>query len=264
MFFSYIFNKNADEIVIYPQPRYEFLRKCYGRDNLQKILDIELNDYNKVIMYAPTFRNGLGEINGSLNSKNILNLEEYDEQKLINYLEKNKYLLILKMHPSEENSIKLNNKTKNIILLKDEDMLENLITINEVLNGIDLLVADYSSIYVDYINLLRPILFVNTDIEKYEKERGIFFNSNIFWFPGPQVNKIEEFTNEIDKLLNDKQYYKKERIEFNNIINNAAEMSCDKFIDEFICKLQIKEEEKKEDKKENLYKKIVRILKEKR
>lgn len=264
MFFSYIFNKNADEIVVYPQPRYEFLRKSDGRDNLEKILNIDLNNYNKVIMYAPTFRNGLGEINGSLNSKNILNLEEYDEQKLINYLEKNKYLLILKMHPSEENSIKLNNKTKNIILLKDEDMLENLITINEVLNGIDLLVADYSSIYVDYINLLRPILFVNTDIEKYKKERGIFFNSNTFGFPGPQVNKIEEFTNEIEKLLNDKQYYKKERIEFNKIINNEAEMSCEKIIDEFICNLKIKEKEKKEDNKENLYKKIVRILKEKR
>lgn len=41
-------------------------------------------------------------------------------------------------------------------------------------------------------------------------------------------------------------------------------MSCDKIIDEFICKLQIKEEERKEEKKENLYKKIVRILKEKR
>lgn len=55
----------------------------------------------------PTFRNGLGEINGSLNSKNILNLEEYDEQKLINYLEENKYLLILKMHPSEEKQYKI-------------------------------------------------------------------------------------------------------------------------------------------------------------
>ena len=38
-------------------------------------------------------------------------------------------------------------------------------------------------------------------------------------------------------------------------------MSCDKIIDEFICKLQIKDEERR---KENLYKKIVRILKEKR
>ena len=73
MFFSYIFNKNADEIVVYPQPRYEFLRKSNGRDNLKKILNIDLDDYKKVIMYAPTFRNGLGEINGSLNSKNILN-----------------------------------------------------------------------------------------------------------------------------------------------------------------------------------------------
>ena len=240
------------------------MKKSNGKENLEKILNISLNNYNKVIMYAPTFRNGLGEINGNLNSKNILNLEEYDEQKLIGYLESNNYLLILKMHPSEENIIKLDNKTKNIIILKDEDMLRNIITINEVLNGIDLLIADYSSIYIDYINLLRPILFINTDIEKYKKERGIFFNSNTFWFPGPQVKRIDDFINEVDKLLNDKQYYNKERIEFNNIINDSAEMSCDKIIDEFICKLQIKEEERKEEKKENLYKKIVRILKEKR
>ena len=59
--------------------------------------------YDKVLMYLPTFRNGLGRENDGAFSDNILNLEKYNEEELENYLEDNNYLLIIKYHPYEIN-----------------------------------------------------------------------------------------------------------------------------------------------------------------
>ena len=39
----------------------------------------------------PTFRNGLGRNDAKLNINNIFNFQEYDEQKLFDFLSKNNY-----------------------------------------------------------------------------------------------------------------------------------------------------------------------------
>ena len=188
-------------------------------------------------MYAPTFKKGLGKQETHLNENNILNLDNYNEQTLVDFLEKNNYLLILKLHPSEENN---NNEllSDNIVFLKDDAMLEKFITINEILDGVDLLISDYSSIYIDYINLERPILFFDTDKDEYEKNRGIIFNSTDFWWQaGPKVHSIDSFIDETKKLFEQENYYKKERQIFNKLVNGSTNSSNKELI-EFILNVE--------------------------
>ena len=117
-------------------------------------------------------------------------------------------------------------------------MLNEFITINEILDGIDLLISDYSSIYVDYINLIRPVIFLDTDKEEYVKNRGIKFNSlDFWWMAGPKVNDIDMFMIETKKLLNNRDYYKNERKLFNELLNGNEQKNNNKLI-EFILNLE--------------------------
>lgn len=60
----------------------------------------------------PTFRKGCNrEQESFLNQNNIFNLEQYPEEKLIDFLKKNNYLLCIKKYPNEElNMVDLQNE----------------------------------------------------------------------------------------------------------------------------------------------------------
>lgn len=234
--FSTTFNTPYYRVKEFPQARYKWLFESNGKENLQKVLNKDIGVFNKIIMYSPTFKQGLGRTETSINKDNILNLIKYDEKVLINFLEDNNYLLVLKLHPSEENYIK-DIKSNNIVLLKDDAMLENFITINEILNGIDLMISDYSSIYIDYINLEKPVIFFDTDKEEYKNNRGVLFNNTDFWWKaGPKVHTLDDFMHELKVLLSDNDYYSKERFYFNKLVNGNMKKSNEKLI-EFIINL---------------------------
>ena len=230
MIFSSVFNIPLYRIKKFSQARYKWLFENKGKRNLEKLLKINVNKFDKIIMYTPTFKKGIGKEDAKINDKNILNLLEYDESILIEYLKKNNILLILKFHPSEENKVK-SSYSDNIVILKDEIMIENFITINEVLDAVDLLISDYSSIYIDYINLERPVLFFGYDKDEYINNRGILFDDLDFWWQaGPEVKTITEFLDESNKLINNENYYKKEREQFNRLVNGYKNKSNDDLI----------------------------------
>lgn len=259
--FTAVFNKPMEHIKQFSQPRYKWLFENKGRKNLENILQKDLKKYKKIIMYAPTFKKGIGKEDATFNEENLLNLKLYDENILTDYLEKNNILLILKLHPVEENQIK-EVKSNNIIKLNDEVMLENFITINEILDGIDLLISDYSSIYIDYINLERPVIFLDTDKVEYEKNRGIIFNSLDFWWSaGPKVHSIEDFTEEVDKLLSDDEYFKMQRKQFNKLVNGEIDKT-NKGLIEFIEKIDKELVDKNNNNDISLLEKNNKLLKE--
>lgn len=231
MLFSSAFNIPIERVKQFPQARYKWLFENKGKENLERVLKRDLKQYKKIIMYAPTFKKGIGKEDSKINKENVLNLNQYDEKILISYLEENDILLILKLHPVEENAAK-EVKSDNIIILKDNEMLDEFVTINEVLDGVDLMISDYSSIYIDYINLERPVIFFDTDKEEYEKNRGILFETlDFWWMAGPQVHSIDKFIQETERLLNDGEYYKLEREKFNKIVNGQKEKSNKELID---------------------------------
>lgn len=95
-------------------------------------------------------------------------------------------------------------------------MTNQLITLHEILNAADLLISDYSSIYVEYLLLNRPVLFLQRDKDEYLDKRGIILNSADIWFPGPMPNTLNEFMEDIQKLLTQTDYFSAERNNFKN------------------------------------------------
>ena len=89
------FDIDFDRILPLGTPRTDYIHISDGKSNLKKC-GIDTESYDKVLMYLPTFRNGLGRENDGAFSDNILNLEKYNEEEIKNYLEDNNYILIIK------------------------------------------------------------------------------------------------------------------------------------------------------------------------
>ncbi len=150
-------------------PRYELLKSSYPVDDFLQLQKNKLNDITlnkKFVLYAPTFR-----------EKNDSAFDQIcDEEwiRLNQYLEKIDVILGLRPHSYDnKNPPTITKKMKNIIWLSQEDFTES----NLILQFVDILIVDFSSIWIDYLLLDRPILGFAKDFEHYcNYERGFAYD----------------------------------------------------------------------------------------
>ena len=108
--FSTMIGIDARRIKSIGLPLLDEIINAKGKENLSKVLNLDINKYNKIIMYMPTFKKGCGrDLEASINEENILNLNDYNDDELIEYLKSKNYLLIVKRHPSDECKYKIIN-----------------------------------------------------------------------------------------------------------------------------------------------------------
>ena len=71
--------------------------------------------------------------------------------------------------------------------------------INELYLISDMLITDYSSVFFDYANLKRPIIYYMYDFEEYRDElRGFYLSLDEL--PGPIVKTEEDLVRQVKKL----------------------------------------------------------------
>ena len=153
------------------------LKKSFEKDYPQLI-------GKKLVLYAPTFRE---------DPKNNAVFDYFDVEKFLDELG-DEYALAIRLHPNykrfcdEEHNIDLEDLTHkydiiNFTGFKDEQKLLLLA---------DILIADYSSIMVDYTILKKPAILFTYDLEDYlNKERGFYFDYKEM-VPGKIVYNIDE------------------------------------------------------------------------
>ena len=202
-----------DKIKVLGQPRNNYLQDEVSKDKIIKFYgDIDIN--SRFVLYAPTWRKS--KYGHSFDSTvKYFPFDDFDMQKLEEYLQTNNITIFLRPHPLE----KINIKQSKYIKIFDNSKTEN---INEYLNLFDLLIADYSGIYVDFLLLDKPILFLPYDEEEYISIKGFNFNySDIS--PSPKPNNFKEFQDELLNLLDDKNYFREERLRVNDFFNDVKE-----------------------------------------
>ena len=180
-----------------------------------------MRNYDSVIIYVPTFRQGyLNRMEGQP-SNNLFYFENFNKENFKKYLKENDILLVIKYHPSEE-KLKKNESSldDNIYHLTNKELINNDLDLYEILPHTDLLITDYSSIYFDYLLMDKPVIFTPVDLEEYSKDRGFLLEPYKYWTPGPKCKTQEVLQNEVLKSLCDNKYYKKEREQVKEIFHN--------------------------------------------
>lgn len=209
-----------DKYKITGNPRNDILMISDGRKHLEKLIGRNLIN-KKIIFNMPTFH--VHENSGITNGETInegIKIKNFNYAKFDKLLEDHNAILISKVHHAEERLItsKMKEyKLKNILFLSNDDLDKNNLNLYEILNSADLLITDYSSIYGDFLFMDKPIIFTNSDIEQYRKERGICLEPYDFWTAGPKVQDQENLELEVIKCLNDDTYYKDKRKELRDV-----------------------------------------------
>lgn len=151
----------------------------------------------KIILYAPTFR---------ADGSNPLDQVDFD--KLNKFLETYNYYFIIGLHPKFAN--------KNIQTTKEYSHIDNIppgFDSYLFFKDIDLVITDYSNIYIDFLLLDTPIIFYIYDKEKYEKQTGLHKDFETLT-PGPHITSFDTLLETLKKT----DEYKNEREQARKIL----------------------------------------------
>ena len=118
------------------------------------------------------------------------------------------YVIILRMHHYVADNLDVTGVEDFAINLSKYDDITEIYLVS------DICITDYSSVFFDYANLRRPILFYTYDIEKYRDIlRGFYIDINTE-VPGPLLYTTEEIIDAIKNIDGVKEQYAKRYEEF--------------------------------------------------
>jgi len=226
---SSAFNVRLDKVKVTGYPRndsfFQSLRK--DLDFVKKLLYFK-SIGKKIVIYMPTHRR-----EGKLNICKFL----FSNLSFLNSrLEWLNCILLVKLHYYHLNEISYltNENYSNIIVLNDKLIEQD---IYNILKLTDILITDYSSVYLDYLLLNKPIIFAPFDLEDYLKnDREFYYNYNEVT-PGPKAKNWEEVIKYLEDFIKNPQLYKEEREKIKNFFHKYKDGNSSKRVFQEIVKL---------------------------
>lgn len=148
---------------------------------LRRQLGIE--DGQKVVLYAPTWRGSLGSIEtGGIDVSSVM-----------------QQLAALDCVPLYRGHALTSEEGNQGAL--DGYVVPDDIATNDLLAVVDVLITDYSSIFFDFMATGRPIVYFAHDLDEYSSERGLYFDLETL--PGRVCRETTELVQEVSTALQD-------------------------------------------------------------
>ena len=171
-YFCEAFNYSNNFFKVYGLPRIDYIlkRKELNKNKIIKKYPQFAN--KKVILYAPTFRDN----------------NHYETKKLVDNINLDKYILIIKNHEKIHTS---SCKIKGVYYVPEFTSLQ-------LLSIIDYIITDYSAISIEAAIANIPIFIYAYDFEEYNKITGINIDLKKE-FPGYVFDNAEELARALDK-----------------------------------------------------------------
>lgn len=220
--YSKVFGCKESNVYINSEPVTDIFFSKYEKYNL--------GNFGKIILWVPTFRQSdyLGYDDST--SEELLPLfDETDYEELNKQLANHSYKLIVKIHPSQNLGRYRQLCYSNLEILSDADFKNMGMDLYNLLPQIDVLLTDYSSLFLQFLLLDKPVAFVIPDIEVYSQRRGFVFNNTSEYMPGEKIKTKADFFRFLDCMKQDK--FKDARQNVRNKIHKYADgKSCDRLI----------------------------------
>lgn len=203
------FQVSEDRLRVWGQPRNDCIFAPPDRKQILEGIYSDLPEYKKVVLYAPTFRD--------YGNTRLFPFEDFDKKVFEDFLEQEKILLLLRLHIKEAAAADAYVSSR-IRRFGSEEAGD----VTGMLGMFDLLITDYSSIYIDYLLTDKPLMFLPYDRERYLDGRGMNFDYDEVT-PGPKPETMKESMMEIKEFMNGEDSWKKERDRVNLKFNEVKE-----------------------------------------
>lgn len=218
------FDKKESEIPVTGIPRNDWL---FEESDVLEKLGVKKNPHGKLIVYLPTFRKTGSEETVDSNQNvfkiGVLDFSSDSGVKILNeFLKRINVTLIVKPHPSELFQ-PADMEYSNIMVVPHAVFAEKDIQLNKLLHYADALITDFSSVFIDYMNLDRPIGFVLSDISEYSDNRGFIFDKPLEYMPGKKISNEEDFERFCMDVSEGKDEFKKERKDLQHVYNDYSD-----------------------------------------
>ncbi|WP_053973480.1 CDP-glycerol glycerophosphotransferase family protein [Polaribacter dokdonensis] len=213
------FGANKKQTQIIGQTRNDFLL-----DNKITIHHLFNDDkiYENTILWMPTFRKSVVRdlrTDGSIEIDKDFLRNEY-LVKLNKFLVDCNSIIYVKLHPMDYRGLDDFDFYTNIRFLSNNTFVEKGINMYSTFNSFDILLTDFSSIYIDFLLLNIPIGFVFSDFEEFKDSRGFVFEDPLKYMPGKIIsneNELEIFLTET--IINKIDTYTEKRTEIKNLFH---------------------------------------------
>lgn len=208
--FTSAFNLKAlgksDILIEEGYPRNDSLFHFTEKDvtKLKKKFGIKGN--KKVILYAPTFRD-----NQHTSGVGYTYELGIDFASLKEKFGKD-YVILFRAHYFIAKSIDLSKYDGFVIDASDFD------DVNELYMVSDIIMTDYSSVFFDFANLKRPMLFYMYDLDLYKGKLRDFY-IDLKELPGPITETQEDLEKSLENISNYEKEYKEKYKKFNEKYN---------------------------------------------
>ena len=160
--FSRIFHASKESILLSDLPRNDVLTK-YSRQQCESIKEKLHIDNKKVILYLPTYREYLVDEHNNTYMAPPIHLKKWEEML------GDQYVLLIRAHYAVTKAMNIQENE----FVKD---VSNYPVLSELYAASDILISDYSSSFIDYSILDRPMFCFAYDLEEYEEKRGLYLN----------------------------------------------------------------------------------------
>jgi len=181
-----------EKVKITGLPRYDLLKESYPLDDFltkQKKKLIAYKQNKTLILYAPTFREH------NISAIEQITNEEWD--MLTATLANNNAIMGIRPHSYDTAIPTYIDNNEHFFWLPHSTFTET----NLILQQTDILLVDFSSIWIDYLLLHRPIVGFAKDFQHYlDNERGFVYDYQKT-FPGDFTSSINTLTIKLEELL---------------------------------------------------------------
>lgn len=212
------------------------------KNRLQEINNIKngmgFDRTKKVILYAPTWRD---------NQHSAKTGYTYDLAVDFGKLKEkfgDEYIILFRAHYFISNNIDLSEYKGFVYDVSKYNDINELYVIS------DILITDYSSVFFDFANLRKPVVFYMYDFEEYKNEMRDFY-IDLEELPGPIVQTEDELINVLENIDECKEKYSAVYKAFNDKFNYLDDgKASQRVIEECILSHQVEEQEDKEEQQE--------------
>lgn len=201
--FSYCFSIPEKQVIVCGQPRCDLLYK----ENPH----YDFGGYRKLILWAPTFRkSSVTGYSDSISKDNLVPvLKKNDFVEVNNKLRELGVKVVVKLHPLQDLDQYHTTDLDHFVLLSNQDFVKRKMNLYKFMVQSDALITDYSSIFIDYLLLDKPIAFTEDDMDDYT--RGFVFDNPKSYQPGFRIKTKDDFLAFAESLVKGEDDFKGER-----------------------------------------------------